>query len=675
MLELTGFQSIANNIQEGFIILDEQCNLLVINQKGREILRQLSARLPQSAPPHATTENNHADAPLQIDQIPDLMPLLSPPSRSIIVESENGENPIYGRSQKVELNGQHLIQISLTDTHTSDRSDSNSQLERYKTLLHITSELAYTLEEDLILVRALELLADAIDATEASILLVDEDTGEFTIRSTLIRGAKAQLISHPTGLWPNMGLAGLVLRKRETIAIQDTFNSDDWIQKSVSLVHRSVVGAPLEYGHEGIGVLTLSKSEPHSFTEHEIELVSAAASRISNALYIAHLYDLIRNQAARLGSMLREEQISAAKNQAILESIADGVLVANERGEIILANDAILAILDEPRSRLLGEDINTLSGLYGAASEPWSKTIRDWQIGIGLKERPSLVDRLSLSDSGKEVRVHLSPVFAGGQFFGTVSIFRDVSAEVEADRVKTDFVSRVSHELRTPLTSIKGYADLMLMGATGSLTDKVTQYVQVIKTNANRLHELVGDLLDISQFETGNTVLERKEIELEPLITAVVDHHLSNRIRVENKEMRSEIDLPEALPTVCADRMRLEQILTNLVDNAFNYTPENGKITISAREDQAPNMVVVSVQDTGFGISPDDIEKIFDRFFRASDERVQSISGTGLGLPIVKTLVELHGGTITVRSKPNEGAIFTFGLPIAKVAKDENLSD
>ncbi|MEM7798340.1 MAG: ATP-binding protein [Chloroflexota bacterium] len=653
-------QSLSDNLETGLLLLDSEGEILLANSQVQQVVT------PFLNDGGALSVGSNLFERCNPAYRPQLESILTPPTRLHISQREVtlvlDAKPLWvNNAQAIQIN------VSTIESETQFEPATESQLERYKTLLHITSELAYTLEEDLVLTRSLDLLQDAVNPAEASILLIDEDTGEFTIRSIRENGIKAALSNRPTGLWPNMGLAGQVLRKRETIFVPDTRTDSDWIQKSQSHIHRAVIGTPLEFGREGIGVLTLSKTQPNAFSDEDIELVRAAGARISNALYIAHLYDLIRNQAARLGSMLREEQISAAKNQAILESIADGVLVADEEGYIILANDALLEILGVSRRQLVGEKAATLSGLYGSSDVPWNDSITDWQRGVGIQERPRLEDLLTLPDSGKIVQVNLSPVVAGGQFFGTVSIFRDVSAEKEADRVKTEFVSRVSHELRTPLTSIKGYADLMLMGATGALADKVVQYLNVIKSNSNRLHELVGDLLDISQFEAGTTRLDFQAIDVEKLLNETIFDHLNNRIKVDNKPMRVEIDVADSLPKVEADRLRTEQIIINLVDNAFNYTNRDGLIKITAKSED--NDIVISIEDNGIGIAAEDSDKIFDRFFRAADERVQQVSGTGLGLPIVKTLVDLHNGHISVESQPEQGSTFVFRLPL-KQAKE-----
>jgi signal transduction histidine kinase len=235
--------------------------------------------------------------------------------------------------------------------------------------------------------------------------------------------------------------------------------------------------------------------------------------------------------------------------------------------------------------------------------------------------------------------------------------------------MKSEFVSTVSHELRTPMTSIKGYADLILMGAAGAMTDPQVRYMQVIKNNADRLSMLVNDLLDISRIETGKTELDLRPLDIPQVIEQVVEGHLRGRIEHENKPMEVQTEMAPSLPLVNADHARVTQILTNLLDNAFHYTPSNGQIKVSVNANG--DFVYISITDTGIGISKENQNKIFDRFFRAEDADVQKVAGTGLGLAIVRSLIEMHGGRIEVNSMPGEGSTFTFNLPL--VAEDNDV--
>jgi signal transduction histidine kinase len=533
--------------------------------------------------------------------------------------------------------------------------------DRVQILLRITTELSTSLDQEHVSGRALQMVNEFVNATQGGIILIDPENGKLGYRGGfgLDQDQRDNLISGQGAL---NKLIKKTLKERQASIVADLTAVPGWSKEDTEIDVRSILAVPLIYGDEVIGIMILFHTEPDAFTQQQLELAEATAAQVANAINNARLYLLIRDQAERLGSMLRDEQIEAAKNEAILQSIADGVLVADIGGKVILANIPASHILDIPRNKLLDKGVNELMGLYGASGDSWVQTINNWaQRRQLVQQNTHLVDRLEFED--KVISVQLSPVFANNQFFGTVSIFRDITKEVEVDRMKSEFVSTVSHELRTPMTSIKGYADLILMGAVGPMSDPQARYLQVIKNNADRLSMLVNDLLDISRIETGKTELDLRPLDVPQIIKQIVNGHLRGRIKHENKPIQVSIEMAPSLPLINADSGRMTQILTNLVDNAFHYTPDNGQITIAAEENN--NFVAIHIQDTGIGIAPDQMEKIFDRFFRSDDADVQKVAGTGLGLAIVRSLVEMHGGTITVQSALGEGSTFTINLPIA----------
>jgi signal transduction histidine kinase len=548
------------------------------------------------------------------------------------------------------------------DLRVAERTRAlHEESNRVKILLRITSELSASLDQDHVLNQALHLVNEVANATQGVILLIDPETDEFVFRAALGLERPLPPRGAATGMLQHEGLAGWIIENRSAVIVNDTSSDPRWVNRPQSTDHRAVLGVPLITNEEVIGVLMLFHSQTGAFTMQQLDLVEAAAIQVANAINNANLYLLIRDQAERLGRLLHAEQIETAKNQAILESIADGVLVADSHSKIILGNKPASTILDIPRQRLIGKSINELLGLYGHSSDSWIKTIENWAEDSGATTNPDyLADQLTIQD--RVISVHLSPVVAGKQFFGTVSIFRDITKEVEVDRLKSEFVSTVSHELRTPMTSIKGYADLMLMGAAGKMTPPQERYLKVIKNNADRLHMLVNDLLNISRIETGKITLDIRPLDIPQVIEQVVEGHLRGRIQHEQKNLEVTTDIEPSLPLVNADHARVTQILTNLIDNAFNYTPEPGKIHLRVRKNNG--YVYISVQDSGIGIAKDNLTRIFDRFFRSEDEKVQAVPGTGLGLAIVNSLIDMHGGELTVESNLGEGSVFTFNLPV-----------
>jgi signal transduction histidine kinase len=267
--------------------------------------------------------------------------------------------------------------------------------------------------------------------------------------------------------------------------------------------------------------------------------------------------------------------------------------------------------------------------------------------------------------NGRIVLVHLAPVILQNDFLGTVSIFRDITHEVEVDRLKSEFVATVSHELRTPMTSIRGYTDVLLMGAAGAMNENQTHFLNIIKSNTERLNILVNDLLDVSRIESGRVTLSPQALDLREVAEDVIGEVL-RRSQEESKPMALSLDAPKKLPPVNGDLERVRQVLSNLVFNAYHYTPENGTIIVSVQPSKDGRSVQVDVDDNGVGIALEDQERIFERFYRGEHPLVLATPGTGLGLSIVKQIVEMHKGRMWMKSNgiPGEGSTFSFTLPV-----------
>jgi signal transduction histidine kinase len=239
---------------------------------------------------------------------------------------------------------------------------------------------------------------------------------------------------------------------------------------------------------------------------------------------------------------------------------------------------------------------------------------------------------------------------------------------------KSDFVSFVAHELKTPMTSIKGYSDLLAAGAVGEINEAQENFLSTIRTNVTRMSTLVTDLADISRIEAGRLHLEFSTI---PIKEAVDDVVHSTQAVMDEKKQSLAIDIPDDLPAAWGDRNRVIQVLTNLVSNAHKYTPEEGTITIQARESEnewdpegAANVVHISVADSGIGIKEEDQKKIFQQYFR-TEESKDFATGTGLGLNIARYLVEMQGGVIWFESEYHKGTTFHFTIPITELESVE----
>jgi PAS domain S-box-containing protein len=541
-----------------------------------------------------------------------------------------------------------------------------------ETLLRIITEASSTLDLDRALNRTLALLNDAIGAEQGSILLVDEKDNTIHYRAGY--GYLTPVMtegSRPTPLKIGEGLAGWVIKNRQSVCVEDLHTDERWKPTSENeSSHRSVVGSPLMVGEEAIGAIMVFHRKSGYFTQEHVNLVQAIGSQVSVAINNAKLYELIRDQAERLGGMLRNEQVEASRQQAILEAVADGVLVTDADNRITFINSSAERIMMLDADSILGQALENFVGLFGAASRTWMQTIRSWSENPSSHQAgDTYAEQLNL-ENGHVVLVHLAPVIWKKEFLGTVSIFRDITHEVEVDRLKSEFVATVSHELRTPMTSIKGYVDVLLMGAAGALNENQNHFLDIVRTNTERLSVLVNDLLDISRIEAGRVSLSLQPIDLREVADDVVAD-VKRRSQEENKPMTLTVKSARDLPRVTGDLERVRQILGNVVDNAYNYTPSNGKIHVllSHKDDK----VQVDVQDNGIGINPADAERVFDRFYRGEDPLVLATPGTGLGLSIVKQLVVMHGGRIWMESTgmPGRGCKFSFTLPVHSVELEE----
>ena len=530
--------------------------------------------------------------------------------------------------------------------------------DRLEALYQITSELARTLDMDRVLSSALEMVAGAVRADEGVILLRDPQTGTLYNRASYLEASshsRADRASHPAerlGAWlmDNVG----------AIVIDDLHALDYWdASRPGAAEWRAALAVLLESNDEVQGAMIFLSRQASAFAEPQLRLVAAAANQVATAINNADLYTLIREQAERMGTLLRAEQDEAEKSTAILESIADGVVLADARGKVILFNRAAERILGVARHEASGQPFARLAGLFSGANAAQLAAV-----GSSPAQADLLVERLEIG--ARIVNVRVSPVRSAHQLLGMVSVFRDVTRDVEVDRMKTEFISNVSHELRTPMTSIKGYADLLLMGVGGPVPEQQRMFLNTIKANADRLTTLVNDLLNISRLDSGSERLRLAPVDVAELVQDVLAN-LTAQARFAEKPLKLDVRIGAGLPRVLADRDRLMQVIANLVDNAFNYTYAGGSITVEAVALADKGRVQIAIRDTGIGIPPAFQPRVWERFARYEQHAlVMDVAGTGLGLSIARELVTLHGGDIWFESEVDKGTTFYVSLPQAE---------
>lgn len=551
------------------------------------------------------------------------------------------------------------------DQRVKERTEQLARAhQRTKTLLSLMTELATSLDLEQVLSRTLKSLNRLVDAEHITVLLAR--TGEAKLHHLASVGYQTPLTTEEfyTSLDPDQGLAGWIIKQRKPVLVPDLKEDPRWLElPNNTLQYRSAIGVPLMIGGASLGALLFFHRSIDHFSPDQLDLIQAAANQVAIAVNNAELYSLIRDQAEDLGKMVRNQQIETQRSKAILEDVADGVLVTDENMQITLFNSSAEKILGLERSRVIGKSLEHFTGLFGKAARTWMETIRKWsQEPDSYQQGDVYAEQIRLED-GHVVSVHLAPVSLRETFLGTVSIFRDITHQVEVDRLKSEFVSTVSHELRTPMTSIKGYVDILLMGAAGPLNEQQKRFLDIVKNNAERLAILVNDLLDISRIESGRLKLSLQPIDLSQLARqAIAD--LVQRSQEENRPMQIESQIPRKLPRIWGDPDQVRRILDNLLENAYLYTPENGYILL--RIHQKDDHLQVDIKDNGIGIPPEMQPRVFERFFRGENPSVLATSGTGLGLSIVQNLVEMQDGKIWLESSgvEGEGSTFSFTLPI-----------
>ncbi len=350
---------------------------------------------------------------------------------------------------------------------------------------------------------------------------------------------------------------------------------------------------------------------------------------------------------------------------SLVNFCADGLIVTSPDGFLTSCNSSLLKLVDRRLEDLEGHQLDSI--LDCSCLHQPDTADGDRQPGLQLTLADSANSGLHnasiISRNGMDLIVPVSHIAIAGKD-GTPSAFLTVVYIVQASTVQqaqTEFVSTVSHELRTPLTSIKGFADTILRAGDRLDVSQQRRYVGIIKDQADRLTRLVEDLLAVSRLESRKLQLTIRAIDLNEAVQRVL-RNLADKAR----QHQIVTKIPPGLPPVWADADRLEQILTNLVDNAVKYSPARTTVQISARDlvDSGPEMVEVCVADQGVGIPPEHLPEIFNKFSRLDNPLVRQTEGTGLGLYITRSLVLALGGQILVASS-KEGTVFTVALPAA----------
>jgi len=468
-----------------------------------------------------------------------------------------------------------------------------------------------------------------------SLGLLDE-SGEVVIRasSDTVRPARPR-----ARFRPGEGVAGWVIQTGRAVRIADVTTDSRFIPLSDQPI-LSLISVPMVSDGRPIGALTATSAQRAAFSEDDVALLSAFADQAAIAVRNARFYERLAQDKSQI--------------EAILRGIGDAVIVTDDHLNLILLNPVAAEIF------AVQEPVGVGLPLPLVVSD--EKLIALINQALGGDTTPAMGEIVRPArNGGKELTYQAlaSPFMTeDNQPEGVVTVLRDITGQKELEKMKSAFLSMVSHELKTPLHSIKGFVDIILMGKTGRINELQRDFLGSVQVQTLTLQRLIEELLEISRLEAGQVRLRPETIRLAEIAEGVV-----NRLRPLADESRVElaVQIPAGLPPIEADRLRVEQVISNLVDNAIKFTPAGGQVRVLA-EDQG-EMVRVSVCDTGIGIPPDQRDRVFERFYQVDGSATRSYKGIGLGLTICKEIVARHGGRIWVESETGKGSQFHFTLP------------
>ncbi|MEI7770528.1 MAG: ATP-binding protein [Chloroflexales bacterium] len=546
---------------------------------------------------------------------------------------------------------------------------------RLATINEISTEVSSTLDLDSLLSTSLAVLANISQAEHASIMLVEQDDSSLLVTRAVygVPASPGNYIRFPIG----SGIAGWVAQQRKGTLVDDISTDERWVSipgGSLRKRQGSMIAVPLLMQGDVLGVITISHREPGFFQEGHMRMLNACAGPIAIGINNANLFQMISAEAERRYELLDRQQTEASQIEAILQNLSDGVIVCDLYGSVLMANQAASDVLGRSVEDLLLWNLHDIISRYLGPRSP------DIPLAELIARPLDVNDQRRIFTSIAKVGTRVASMTMGpvlkedGQLLGALLVVRDITREIEADRLKTEFIGTMSHELRTPMTAIKGFTQLLAMGGLGPLNDTQREFVSTIHANTERMIALINDVLDITKIESGSVDIEWRSLHMAEALSGVMSE-LQPAIAARSHDL--SISIPPGLPLVRADAHRLHQILFNLLSNAVKYTPKGGKIWVEAHEatvadlpdhvraSMTPNKryAQMNIRDTGVGIDREDMLRIFDRFYRTENPLKIEAGGTGLGLSLVKPLVELLGGRIWVESTLGVGSSFSFVLP------------
>jgi len=367
---------------------------------------------------------------------------------------------------------------------------------------------------------------------------------------------------------------------------------------------------------------------------------------------------VVVSKAIEHTSALKDIANEKSRMRVLINLLANGVMVTDAEKKVVLANPAFMKIMGFQGDDIIGRSFTVL-----IENEQLQQMIES-TLSMTADVLTELTEELDIGEDGEDKKAiyvaKCRPIRDRiGRNLGTITVLSDITYLKEINQRKSDFVSMVAHEIRSPMNSVMAQIKVIQDGLAGDVTQKQSEILGRASEKINGLVSLSSELLNMASREAGLITLEKNECDMAEVMKDQVVFH---QPKAQAKGIQLKLEPLPDLPPVLANKQNMEEVLSNLITNAINYTPGEGKITVSARLEK--HHLCISVSDTGLGIAEEEFGRIFDRFYRVKNDKTRYIIGTGLGLPIVKSIVEAHDGMIQVESKPDHGSTFYVYIPI-----------
>ncbi|MFZ6030722.1 MAG: ATP-binding protein [Chloroflexota bacterium] len=557
--------------------------------------------------------------------------------------------------------------------------DENAEQRRLAALSRVSLSMGVSLDLDEVLTQVMDAVLELTQAERGFLMLIDSATGNLEVRAA--RNIERETLDRKDMEF-SRSVIGEVIESGKGVVTTDAQNDPRFSQQQSVVYYalRSVMCAPLRARNQILGVIYVdNRAQASLFTADDLSLLNTFASQAAIAIENAHLYTLTDQAlAARVAELETLTKIDRKLNARLDLSLVLDITREVAIGQTGAAEGWILLSTGED------DHLEIAAGPADGFRLPLDSQV----VEQCLKE----ISPQSISpEDGQPARLLAAMLYTGkpiglivvegaATFPGTAIQFLDrlssraasaiqnarlYQAVQDANQAKTKFVSVVTHELRVPMTSIKGYTDLLRQGAIGPVNEMQVNFLNVVRNNVDRMSVLVSDLSDISRIESGR-------LNLNCLMISPVEqlHETINSLqpRADERGQTIHIQVPDNLPQIHADPVRVVQILANLVSNAVKYTPDKGNITASIRDEG--DFVRYEITDDGIGISAEDQARLFSQFFRSEDPAVREQQGWGLGLSVTRLLVESMGGEIGFRSELQKGSTFWFTLPTRPIPNE-----